>query len=404
MRIAQKRPLTQAEFLRLMQLFTMQRIIANGLAQRDFEDVWPSVRSVSRPDEALLSTLNAPKLLELRALVERVAVEQERKIIIFSEWRRMLALASWATAPILDDAGVRAVFFTGAESQKRRMENVVDLHEDPDVRVLFASDAGGLGLNLQRASSCCINLDLPWNPAVLEQRIGRIYRLGQTDPIDVYNLVSEGSIEERIAGIISDKKALFSGLFDGDSNEVSFDRSATFLSQLEKLVDPPELAVSDDDGDEDVLEVVGDALTDGADDMPAIDGEEPAAGEEQRREADGEAARETSGATAEEQDTGHGEPSKDGIVRGPPDMDRAGAEPSAVEQASEGERASAPAAAADAMPLPDPAKVRSAFVGLAVERTSSGGLRIEAEPEAAETLGALLEGLGRLMREAAGSS
>lgn len=48
--------------------------------------------------------------------------------------------------------------------------------------------AGGDGLNLQKAASCCINVDLPWNPAVLEQRIGRIHRLGQKRPIDVYNL------------------------------------------------------------------------------------------------------------------------------------------------------------------------------------------------------------------------
>ena len=67
----------------------------------------------------------------------------------------------------------------------------------PGGRVLFASDAGGVGLNLQHAANCVINLELPWNPAVLEQRIGRIYRLGQKQPIDVYNLVSES--RDRVA-------------------------------------------------------------------------------------------------------------------------------------------------------------------------------------------------------------
>ena len=51
-------------------------------------------------------------------------------------------------------------------------------------------------------ASACINIELPWNPAVLEQRIGRIYRLGQRRPIDVYNLVSEPGIESRIAGVL----------------------------------------------------------------------------------------------------------------------------------------------------------------------------------------------------------
>jgi hypothetical protein len=96
--------------------------------------------------------------------------------------------------------------------------------------VLFATDAGGVGLNLQRAASACINIELPWNPAVLEQRIGRIYRLGQHRPIDVYNLVSEPGIESRIADLVGSKRALFSGLFDGTTDEVVFERAGTFLS------------------------------------------------------------------------------------------------------------------------------------------------------------------------------
>ena len=110
--------------------------------------------------------------------------------------------------------------------------------DDPSCRVLFASDAGGVGLNLQRAASACINIELPWNPAVIEQRIGRIYRLGQRLPIDVYNLVSEPGIESRIADIVGSKQALFTGLFDGTSDEVAFERSGTFLSRLERLVTP----------------------------------------------------------------------------------------------------------------------------------------------------------------------
>jgi superfamily II DNA/RNA helicase len=159
-------------------------------------------------------------------------------VVIFSQWVRWLRLAHWAVADLLAEKGVRAVFFTGEEKQRRRTHNLVDFHDDPAVRVLFASDAGGVGLNLQRAASSCVNLELPWNPAVLEQRIGRIYRLGQKRPIDVYNLVTAGSIEERIAGLVSDKKALFSGLFDGTSDEVRFERSGSFLSQLQRIVEP----------------------------------------------------------------------------------------------------------------------------------------------------------------------
>ena len=132
----------------------------------------------------------------------------------------------------------RPAFFTGQEGQKRRTQNLVDFHDDPACRVLFATDAGGVGLNLQRAASACINIELPWNPAVLEQRIGRIHRLGQRRPIDVYNLVSEPGIESRIADLVGSKKAFFTGLFDGTTDEVVFERSGSFLSRIERIVAP----------------------------------------------------------------------------------------------------------------------------------------------------------------------
>jgi SNF2 family DNA or RNA helicase len=124
---------------------------------------------------------------------------------------------------------VRSAFFTGEEGQKRRTQNIVDFHDDPACRVLFATDAGGVGLNLQRAANACINLELPWNPAVLEQRIGRIHRLGQKRPIDVYNLVSEWGIEPRISDLVGNKRAFFTGLFDGTTDEVAFERSGAQL-------------------------------------------------------------------------------------------------------------------------------------------------------------------------------
>ena len=177
-------------------------------------------------------------------------VEQGRKVVVFSQWRKMIRLAAWAVSDVLENAGRRAVFFTGAESQAARTRNIIDFHDEPDAAVMFLTDAGGVGLNLQRAASCCINLELAWNPAVLEQRIGRIYRLGQQRPIDVYNLVTEQGIEARIAALVSTKKALFSGLFDGTSDEVPFASGrSSFLHDVEKLVpDAPDLSSGEVEG------------------------------------------------------------------------------------------------------------------------------------------------------------
>ena len=242
---AGRRPLTQVEFLQLMQLFNTQRMICNGLAQVHFEEEWPRLQQVT-PAGKILDGLFSPKLVAFRGLVDQITVEEGRKMVVFSQWRRMLRLAEWSVRDLLAAAGLRAAFFTGAENAKLREQAIVEFHDDPGCAVMFLSDAGGVGLNLQRAASCCVNLELPWNPAVLEQRIGRIHRLGQTMPIEVYNLVSEEGIEERIAGLVANKKAVFASLFDGTSDEVRFDGQHSFLDGMKKVLEPiappPEVA------------------------------------------------------------------------------------------------------------------------------------------------------------------
>ncbi|MBW2524715.1 MAG: DEAD/DEAH box helicase [Deltaproteobacteria bacterium] len=240
--MGKRRPLSPQQFARFMSLLTAQRLISNGVAQYRFDLFWPLCERSPRPTSALRTALEAPKLEELRRLVRSLAIDQGRKILIFSQWRRMLRLARWALSDLLDDAGLRAVFFTGAESPKLRQQAIVEFHDEPLTRLMLLTDAGGVGLNLQRAASCCINLELPWNPAVLEQRIGRIYRLGQRRPIDVFNLVTEGGIESRIATIVAVKQALFTSLFDDGCEEMSFEVVGTMFEQIERLVDPEALA------------------------------------------------------------------------------------------------------------------------------------------------------------------
>jgi hypothetical protein len=93
--------------------------------------------------------------------------------------------------------------------------------KDADCRVFLSTDAGGVGLNLQ-AASAVINFEPPWNPARLEQRIGRVHRMGQAHPVHVVHLLTEGSIEERVWETLKLKKSLFAGVFDSPTDEVSF--------------------------------------------------------------------------------------------------------------------------------------------------------------------------------------
>jgi hypothetical protein len=374
MRIAEVRALTQAEFLRLMSLLTTQRIICNGLAQLQFEHVWPSVRGCA-PDESVLRGLSAPKLLELRQLVRQVVIDQGRKIVIFSQWRRMLHLAHWAVTDILAERKLRAGFFTGAEKQRRRTQNIVEFHDDPAFSILFASDAGGVGLNLQRAANCVINLELPWNPAVLEQRIGRIYRLGQKQPIDVYNLVCEQGIESRIADLVGNKQAFFKGLFDGDSDTVKFDQSGSFLSRVRKLYDPATLAAAAAVGGSEEIEQT--ELADvGLDDEVADPFEELIeAGDEAQDQVEPAAEAPVEPAS---------------VLATAPDQPET-APPAAETVLTERKQAAMPAAG----------EVRHLFSQLQVRRGQSGNIVIEAPPEAASTLSALFEGMAALLQAAA---
>ena len=83
--------------------------------------------------------------------------------------------------------------------QPRRREEIRRFRQDPDCRLFLSSEAGGVGLNLQVADTV-INMDQPWNPAKLDQRIARAWRKHQHRTVRVFNLVSEGTIEHRMLG------------------------------------------------------------------------------------------------------------------------------------------------------------------------------------------------------------
>jgi hypothetical protein len=109
--------------------------------------------------------------------------------------------------------------------------------DDPACRVFLSTDAGGVGLNLQHAASTVINMDLPWNPAVLEQRIGRVHRLGQTRSVQVVNFVAEGTIEEGMLSTLAFKKSLFAGVLDGGDKEIFMEgtRLAKFMESVDAV-------------------------------------------------------------------------------------------------------------------------------------------------------------------------
>jgi superfamily II DNA or RNA helicase len=161
----------------------------------------------------------SPKLDEFREIIQELANEENRKVVVFSEYERMTHLAGKA----LDGLKIGWVSLHGGVPSRRRGDLMKKFREDPACKVFLSTDAGGVGLNLQVASAV-VNFEPPWNPARLEQRIGRVHRMGQMRPVQVIHLLTEKSIEERVWETLRLKKALFAGLFDSATSEVSFEK------------------------------------------------------------------------------------------------------------------------------------------------------------------------------------
>ncbi|OFZ85700.1 MAG: helicase SNF2 [Betaproteobacteria bacterium RBG_16_64_18] len=178
-------------------------------------------------------TDHGTKADELATLLGELFERPEAKAVIFSQWVRTHELIIRR----LDAARVGYVLFHGGVPAQKRGELVERFHRDPACRVFLSTDAGGVGLNLQHAASTVINMDLPWNPAVLEQRIGRVHRMGQTKSVQVVNFVAQGTIEEGMLSVLAFKKSLFAGVLDGGANEVFLHgtRLARFMESVDRV-------------------------------------------------------------------------------------------------------------------------------------------------------------------------
>ncbi|MGH9444459.1 MAG: SNF2-related protein, partial [Terriglobia bacterium] len=177
----------------------------------------------------------SPKLDEFREIVRELAIEEDRKVVVFSEYERMTRLAS----QLLDRLKIEWVSLHGGVPGRKRGDLMKRFREDPKCKIFLSTDAGGVGLNLQCASAV-VNFEPPWNPARLEQRIGRVYRMGQTRSVQVIHLLTENSIEERVWETLRLKRALFAGLFDSGAAEVSFEKLGrrTMMEAIKEVFAP----------------------------------------------------------------------------------------------------------------------------------------------------------------------
>jgi superfamily II DNA or RNA helicase len=171
------------------------------------------------------------KAAELTAQIDELFEEEGIKAVVFSQWLRMHEVL----VKEMQKKPWEHVLFHGGVPSAKRNDLVDRFRDDPKCRLFLATDAGGVGLNLQFAS-VVVNMDLPWNPAVLEQRIGRVHRLGQKRKVQVINFVAKGTIEEGMLSVLSFKKSLFAGVLDGGEKDVMFGgtRLTKFMQTVEE--------------------------------------------------------------------------------------------------------------------------------------------------------------------------
>lgn len=157
------------------------------------------------------------KWRELRGVLEAQILQRDgespRKLIVFSEHRDTLNYLVRRVTALLGSVDA-VVSIHGAVPRYERRRITAEFTSNPDVQVLIATDAAGEGLNLQ-AAHLMVNYDLPWNPNRIEQRFGRIHRIGQTEVCRLWNLVAEdtreGEVFIRLLDKIEEQRAAYGG-------------------------------------------------------------------------------------------------------------------------------------------------------------------------------------------------
>ncbi|SDE20652.1 DEAD/DEAH box helicase [Niabella drilacis] len=155
------------------------------------------------------------KLDELFSILEELLAMEGEKVVVFSQWERMTRLI----AAELKQRNIKFENLHGGVPSREREALFTNFNTDPECRIFLSTDAGGVGLNLQSAAYM-INMDIPWNPAVLEQRIARIYRMGQKKNVSIINLVARGTIEERMLAVLKFKSSVAAGVLDNGEDSI----------------------------------------------------------------------------------------------------------------------------------------------------------------------------------------
>ena len=181
------------------------------------------------------------KYSELQAIIKEVIIDQHKKLIVFAGQIETLRYLEYR----LSCEGFKAVFIDGSVKERKRV--IQHFRLDPEINILLSSEVGGEGLDMQFCDTM-VNYDLPWNPMVVEQRIGRIDRFGQKSKVvHIYNLLVKGTLQEKIYGrllsrigifreCIGDLEAILDGFLE---KQLGANHTIDFSTYLERELEYP---------------------------------------------------------------------------------------------------------------------------------------------------------------------
>ncbi len=220
-KVVSKKTLTDVDRNRLLKILSRLRLVCNCASLVD-EKISPD---------------DSPKIIELIIRIKDLIASGTKKIVIFCESKDFLNQLQVK----LNLHSIGHVFLHGQLSGTNRANIVKQFRDDPAFMIFLSTDAGSTGLNLQFANTL-INLDTPWNPAVLAQRLARVLRMGQKKTVQAFHFIMGGSIEEKVLQSQEKKKQLFENLFGKAEDPLEWESSQgqEFLEQAKNWVQPKE--------------------------------------------------------------------------------------------------------------------------------------------------------------------
>jgi SNF2 family DNA or RNA helicase len=207
-----------------------EEVLDQATAARTAEELRAEIASLvvlERNANEVRRTGDDRKWVELSGLLHEVFEQGtlNEKLVIFTEHRDTLSYLQDRISRVLSSADAVQVIH-GSMGREDRMKAQEAFKHDPAVKVLIATDAAGEGINLQRAH-LMVNYDLPWNPNRIEQRFGRIHRIGQTEPCHLWNLVAdetrEGDVYRRLLEKLAEARNALGGEVYDVLGRVQFD-------------------------------------------------------------------------------------------------------------------------------------------------------------------------------------